>query len=188
MTISPLTRSSVSQHLEQAVDILYRAFRDHWPTAWPSMDEARAEIDDLLAEGYPLLAAIDEQGNVMGWVGAQDVGYDDQYVWELHPLAVDPAHQGRGVGRVLVEAIEALVVERGGGVMMLGTDDQDDMTTLASADLWNGGLLAALQNIRNVKNHPYGFYERLGYIITGVVPDANGPGKPDILMAKRLRP
>jgi hypothetical protein len=60
------------------------------------------------------------------------------------------------------------------------------MTTLGGADLWSGGLLEALQNIRNLKNHPYTFYEKLGYVITGVLPDANGAGKPDIFMGKRL--
>jgi aminoglycoside 6'-N-acetyltransferase I len=35
-------------------------------------------------------------------------------------------------------------------------------------------------------NHPFLFYRKLGYTVTGVVPDANGPGKPDILMSKRL--
>lgn len=33
---------------------------------------------------------------------------------------------------------------------------------------------------------PYEFYQKLGYAIIGVVPDANGLGKPDILMAKRV--
>jgi len=26
----------------------------------------------------------------------------------------------------------------------------------------------------------------MGYAIVGVIPDANGPGKPDIIMAKRM--
>jgi aminoglycoside 6'-N-acetyltransferase I len=31
------------------------------------------------------------------------------------------------------------------------------------------------------------FHQKLGYTVVGVVPDANGPGKPDISMAKRVR-
>jgi aminoglycoside 6'-N-acetyltransferase I len=29
-------------------------------------------------------------------------------------------------------------------------------------------------------------YQKCGFLIVGVMPDANGPGKPDILMAKRI--
>jgi aminoglycoside 6'-N-acetyltransferase I len=43
-----------------------------------------------------------------------------------------------------------------------------------------------IAHIRNVKHHPYEFYQKLGYVIVGVIPDANRPGKPDILMAKSL--
>jgi len=38
-----------------------------------------------------------------------------------------------------------------------------------------------------VKGHPFEFYQKQGYVITGVVPDANGVGKPDILMSKRVK-
>ena len=44
-----------------------------------------------------------------------------------------------------------------------------------------------IKNIQNTGNHPFPFYEKLGYKIVGVIPDANGIGKPDILMAKRIK-
>ena len=31
------------------------------------------------------------------------------------------------------------------------------------------------------------FYRRLGYVVTGIVPDANGSGKPDIYVSKSAR-
>lgn len=43
-----------------------------------------------------------------------------------------------------------------------------------------------IASIRNLGGHPYEFYQRCGFTIVGVLPDASGPGKPDIFMAKRL--
>ena len=40
--------------------------------------------------------------------------------------------------------------------------------------------------VRNLGQHPYEFYLRLGFRIAGVLPDANGRGKPDIFLAKRV--
>jgi aminoglycoside 6'-N-acetyltransferase I len=59
------------------------------------------------------------------------------------------------------------------------------MTSLAGVDLYEN-LWEQIRDIRNLKHHPFEFYQKMGYIITGVVPDANGIGKPDILMAKRI--
>ena len=47
-------------------------------------------------------------------------------------------------------------------------------------------ILEHLAKIRNLRGHPYEFYQKLGFVIVGVIPDANGPGKPDILMTKRV--
>ncbi len=75
--------------------------------------------------------------------------------------------------------------ERGALTLWLGTDDEDDQTTLSGVDLYPdiGAHIAA---IKNLKRHPYEFYQKLGFVIVGVMPDANGPGKPDIYMAKRV--
>jgi aminoglycoside 6'-N-acetyltransferase I len=86
----------------------------------------------------------------------------------------------------LVEDFEEQVRLKGGLTITLGTDDDDNMTSLSGVDLYEN-LWEKIRDIRKLKNHPYEFYQKLGYVITGVVPDANGRGKPDILMAKRVR-
>jgi aminoglycoside 6'-N-acetyltransferase I len=70
--------------------------------------------------------------------------------------------------------------------ILLGTDDEDGMTSLSNIDLFPNPL-AHVPDIRNLKGHPYEFYQKQGFVIIGVLPDANGPGKPDIYMAKSLR-
>jgi aminoglycoside 6'-N-acetyltransferase I len=100
-------------------------------------------------------------------------------------MVVHHEHHGKGIGRALVADLERLVRDAGGITLMLGSDDQDDMTTLSGVDLYHE-LPSHLATIRNLKRHPYEFYQKLGFTIIGVVPDANGVGKPDILMAKRL--
>ncbi|MFN2459289.1 MAG: hypothetical protein ABR591_01150 [Candidatus Velthaea sp.] len=59
------------------------------------------------------------------------------------------------------------------------------MTSLGGVDLYPN-VLEHLAALEDRKSHPFGFYRRLGYAVVGVVPDAEGFGKPDILMAKRV--
>lgn len=179
--ISP---TSENEHLvQQAAQLLMEAFREHWPDAWPTLAEALKEVHEMLEAERICRAAIDEQGNLLGIIGGIP-GYDG-LVWELHPLAVQPHRQGQGIGRALVEDFEGQVRLRGGLTITLGTDDEDSMTSLSNADLYEN-TWEKIRNIRDLKGHPFGFYQKLGYVITGVVPDANGRGKPDILMSKRV--
>ena len=45
---------------------------------------------------------------------------------------------------------------------------------------------AALASIRSTSGHPYEFWLRIGFSVVGVMPDAEGPGKPSIQLAKRI--
>ncbi|HET9908660.1 MAG TPA: GNAT family N-acetyltransferase, partial [Anaerolineales bacterium] len=167
----------------QAARLVVEAFREHWPDAWPTLEEALREVREMLESERICRIAVDEQGNLLGIIGGIP-GYDGN-VWELHPLAVQPSRQGQGVGRALVEDLEAQVRFKGGLTVTLGSDDEDNMTSLSGVDLYEN-LWEKIRDIRNLKKHPFAFYQKMGYVITGVVPDANGRGKPDILMAKRI--
>jgi aminoglycoside 6'-N-acetyltransferase I len=100
-------------------------------------------------------------------------------------MVVHPERRGTGIGQALIQDLEAQVVARGGLTVTLGSDDQDDMTSLGGANLYET-LWEKIAQIQNYKNHPFSFYMKMGYVITGVIPDANGRGRPDILMSKRV--
>jgi aminoglycoside 6'-N-acetyltransferase I len=172
-----------SQRICQAARLLVVGFEEHWPGYWTDLDKGIGEVLESVARDRISRVALDERGNVLGWIAG--IAEYDGHVWELHPLVVDPAHQGQGIGRALVTDFEEQVRRRGGLTILLGSDDEDDMTTLAGIDLYPDPL-AHLARIENRRGHPFEFYQKLGYSIVGVVPDANGWGKPDILMAKRV--
>jgi len=179
ITLSPTDKPII----QQAAQLLVDAFREHWPDAWPTCDDGMEEVHEMLEAERICRVALDENGNLLGIIGGIP-GYDGN-VWELHPLAVQPSLQGWGIGQALVEDLEAQVRLKGGLTITLGTDDEDGMTSLSNTDLYEN-LWEKIRDIRNLKGHPFEFYQKMGYVISGVVPDANGPGKPDILMAKRI--
>lgn len=169
--------------IQQTAALLIAGFQEHAPNAWGGFEQAVAEVRESFETGHISRVAVDDDGCVLGWIGAIS-GYDG-HTWELHPLVVDPFYQGQGIGRALVADLEERVRAQGGVTLHLGTDDDDQSTSLSGVDLYPD-VLAHLATIRNLKHHPYEFYLKLGFAIVGVIPDANGFGKPDILMAKRL--
>jgi aminoglycoside 6'-N-acetyltransferase I len=168
--------------IEQAAYALLIGFREQAPDAWPDLVEAHTEIRKALEPSKVCRIARETDGTVLGWIGGQPTY---ARVWELHPLVVIPAAQRRGIGRALVADLELQVQQRGGLTLMLGSDDETDMTTLSGVDLYPD-VWPHVANIRNLRGHPFEFYRKCGFVIVGVVPDANGLGKPDILMAKRV--
>jgi aminoglycoside 6'-N-acetyltransferase I len=169
--------------VQQAAALLVAGFARDWPGSWPDMPSALEEMHTMLTADRICRIALEENGQVIGWVGGLPE-YNGN-VWELHPLVVAEGWRGRGVGRALVHDLEARCRERGGVTMILGTDDVSDMTSLSGVDLYPDPC-RHIANIQNLRRHPYEFYQKLGFSIIGVIPDANGPGKPDILMAKRI--
>ena len=167
--------------VRQVAALLVESFAEHWPNAWPDLAAALAEVHQSFGEGRLSRVAVDDEGTAVGWVGG--IRQYDGHVWELHPLVVSPTRRRQGIGRALVTDLEERVRERGGLTLWLGTDDEDEQTTLGGVDLYPD-VLGHLARIRNLRGHPYEFYQKLGFTIVGAMPDANGPGRPDIFMAK----
>jgi aminoglycoside 6'-N-acetyltransferase I len=148
-----------------------------------TLDAALSEVKASFAPRCLSRVALDDHGDAVGWVGG--IEQYDGTVYELHPLAVKPSAQRRGIGRELVCDLEEQAGQRGAMTVMLGTDDEIGGTTLYGVDVYPD-VCAHIAAIRNIANHPYEFYQKCGYVIVGLVPDANGFGKPDILMARRV--
>ena len=162
--------------LKACAQILMESF-EH---AWNTEKEAEETLRETLESG--ILVAICREKKVAGFVGAHP---EYPFGWELHPLAVAPGMRGMGLGSLLIARIEREAMRAGALVMYLGTDDEDGATSLSEGDLFEN-TLEKIREIKNYSGHPYEFYQKCGYQIVGVLPDVNGPGKPDIFMAKRL--
>ena len=163
---------------------------DELPLGWANLADALEEIADRVdnierdGDGESLFLAAVEDGQVLGWVGMLPT-YNGK-VYELHPLVVRSDMQRRGIGAALVRAIEKAAKERGGLTLQLGADDDSPggETSLANVDLYDD-LPRRIQEFE-AGTHQAAFYMKLGFKIIGVMPDANGVGKPDIFLAKRL--
>ena len=81
--------------------------------------------------------------------------------------------------------LEAILTARGALTLWAGSDDLAGETSLGGVDLYST-LPEAFGAVHSWGKHPLPFYRRLGFQIIGVMPDANGPGRPDIFLGKRL--
>ncbi|MCL2564568.1 MAG: GNAT family N-acetyltransferase [Defluviitaleaceae bacterium] len=166
--------------LNQAAQMLVDAF----PHSWETLDKGLFEINGRWSEPDTLFLAAIIDGEVAGWCGILP-----QYsgnVFELHPLVVRADVRGQGIGRLLVEAISKAAKDKGGKTLWLGADDEREggETSFANTDLYDD-LPRRIKEFDH-GTHQAAFYMKLGFKIVGVLPDANGIGKPDIFLAKSL--
>ena len=165
----------------QAAQILFESL----PIGYPTFQNALDEIKKRLIPENTLLCAI-EDDIVIGWGGILAATVYNGNVFELHPLAVRKDKRRQGVGRAIVTALENEAKKQGGLTIYLGADDEKDggETSLANVDLYDD-LPEKIKNF-DFGTHQSGFYLKLGYKIIGVIPDADGIGKPDIYFGKSL--
>jgi aminoglycoside 6'-N-acetyltransferase I len=162
----------------------HKAAQQHSPSWLQSVDAALREIRRTSEDGVLTSVAL-AHGRPKGWIAARQRG---QLSWEIHPLLVEPAVSGQGYGKILVLDIERKIRSHGGTSVFLSTSDATNSTNLRDFDLY-ADPLRAIRNIAvrdTVRGHAYQFWQRVGFTVVGVIPDAEGPGVPSIHLAKKL--
>jgi ribosomal protein S18 acetylase RimI-like enzyme len=109
-----------------------------------------AAIADAKGSGYECLVAQGE-GAVVGYTCVGPTPMTES-TWDLYWIAVDPAQQGRGIGRALYAAFVARMRTRGGRNIRIETSSKEDYAATG------------------------GFYERLGFRIDGRLRDFYAEG------------
>jgi aminoglycoside 6'-N-acetyltransferase I len=172
----------IQAEFEAVAHILVEGFADRSP-AWPTLATGISEVISYSTDIQISLVAIID-GTIVGWISATP--QYQQFGWELHPLVVAPSQQKRGVGTALVENLCVALHERGGTVLYAWSDDECLSTSLGGKDLMPDPLHHLSQFCAS-SQHAGGFYLKLQFALCGVLPDANGYGKPDVLFARRIR-
>lgn len=84
--------------------------------------------------------------------------------WDLYWIAVDPALQGGGIGRMLMAHCEAAITAEGGRLVVVETSSRDDYGPTRA------------------------FYRRLRYHEQATIPDYYAPGDGLVVYTKHLAP
>ena len=71
--------------IRKVAEVLIDGFSTSGVNPWKDLDSAIAEVRESLAEDRISRAAIDDNGEVLGWIREF---HDYAFVWEIHPLVV----------------------------------------------------------------------------------------------------
>ena len=123
-------------------------------------DGALAGADDALVRDYEFVGAFDAD-RLIGYACVGPTPATDG-TFDLYWLAVDPAAQGKGVGRALVREVERDLRSRGARLLLVETSSRPDY-----------------ENTR-------AFYARCGYIEAARIKDFYAPADDRIMLTTRL--
>ncbi len=164
--------------LRGVADLLVAAF----PTIYSDVTQALADVVQFAPEDLSLVAR-DSDGAPIGCLRAEH--FKGQASAEIKLVAVHPTRRRQGIAQTLVLAAEERMRQSGCVTMLATVGDTRGRTSLYGVDVTEDapGLLA---DFRCHPDHPAGFFLEVGYRLVGVLPDAYGPGKHDLTLARRI--
>jgi aminoglycoside 6'-N-acetyltransferase I len=169
--------------ITQAAGILYDTFYNIGKLWLKNIKEATDEVYECIKDKN-ICIGIKVEKKLIGWVGLRPM-YEK--TWELHPMVIKKEFQKKGYGNILINELEKTAATNGIIGIVAGSDDETNSTSLSDKTITGENIFEEIKNIKNYKNHPYEFYEKCGYKIIGIIPNANGPQKPDIWLWKDIR-
>lgn len=175
INVTPFSKEETEYVLE-AAKLLERSFPQSY------LGKGMEEMEECLGEDRVAFKAVSE-GKFLGFISSMEAY--KPYGWELHPLVVMEEARTQGVGRKLTQTLEDSLSSKGVLTLFLGTDDEKGQTSLSEGNLYEN-LYDRMKRVENRSNHPFEFYQKMGFQVVGVIPDANGWHKPDIIMAKNI--
>ena len=131
----------------QAANVLYQAFNSVDKNSWKDFESAKQEVLECI-EKPNICLGICEKNKLLGWIGLRPM-YEK--TWELHPLAVRPEIQRKGIGKFLIEELEKRAKKDGIIGIALGTDDETERTSLSKIDIDENNIFNEIKNIREFK-------------------------------------
>jgi ribosomal-protein-alanine N-acetyltransferase len=128
VTYGPLTKADATRCAELESQLF--PGDDPWP--------ARAFLAELNAPHNHYVAARAD-GHLVGYGGIARLGRKAPYEYEIHTIGVDPAYQGRGIGRRMLD--DLLEVADGGVIFLeVRTDNEPAIALYESVGFTRIGL------------------------------------------------
>ena len=166
--------------VERLAEITFAAFKENAPEWLPTLDLARQQITSAASLGR-LGRVILAQDQIAGWVGI----VKGRRIWEIHPIAIAIDQQYQGLGHILVEDVARLAKTAGALTLFASTSDEVGTTNLFGQNIY-ADPASAIKGIRATGRNPFEFWQHAGFTVVGLMPDAEGIGKPAIHLARRL--
>lgn len=173
--------------LSQEDAALLRGVADLLVVACPSLydgdvTQALADVVQFAPADLSLVAR-DPEGTPIGWLRAEH--FRGQASAEIKLVAVHPARRRQEVARTLVMAAEERMSGNACVTMLATVGDTRGRTSLYGIDVTEDAP-RLLAGFHCHADHPAGFFLRIGYRLVGLLPDAYGPGKHDLTLARRI--
>jgi ribosomal-protein-alanine N-acetyltransferase len=124
-------------------DVVIEALRPRDVTRCAALEEvlfrgeepwSAASFLDELRAGHNTYVAARIGGELVGYGGVAVVGASSGAEAEIHTIGVDPAHQGRGIGRALLRALLAAADAQHATVFLEVRTDNDPARTLYESE------------------------------------------------------